>query len=214
MPNALIWGAAGGIGRALATRLIADGWTVAGVTRRPQQAPPGLEHAFSADVGDDFQVSQAVYGVAQALGEINLWVYAIGDILSAPTASLSPADWQRIQTANLSGAYLTTHHSRPLLAADAHLIYLGAVHERLRLPGLGAYAAAKAGLEAFAEALQKEERTARVTVVRPGAVDTPLWTKMPVRLPRTAITPDELAARIVALHTDVMANGRKGIVDL
>ena len=59
-------------------------------------------------------------------------------------------------TANLSGAYLATHHSLPLLAEDAHLVFLGAVSERLRLPGLSAYAAAKAGLEAFGEALGKE----------------------------------------------------------
>jgi 3-oxoacyl-[acyl-carrier protein] reductase len=214
MNNALIWGAGGGIGRALAAHLQQAGWQVAGITRRPEQAPAGLACAAVADVGNAFQVRQAVLEVAQALGEVNLWVYAVGDIAAAPVESMHEAVWSRLQVANLSGAYLTTHHSRPLLAKDAHLIFLGAVHERLRLPGLGAYAAAKAGLEAFAEALQKEERTWRVTVVRPGAVDTPLWTKMPVRLPRTAITPDELATRLLALHADVVAGGKKGIVDL
>ena len=70
-------------------------------------------------------------------------------------------------------AFLATHFSMPLLAQNAHLVYLGAVSERLRLPGLSAYAAAKAGLEAYAEALKKEERKRRITVVRPGAVATP-----------------------------------------
>jgi NAD(P)-dependent dehydrogenase (short-subunit alcohol dehydrogenase family) len=165
-------------------------------------------------VANDFAVQQAVFGAAQALGDVALWVYAVGDILSSPTGTLAPADWQRIYTANLGGAYTTTHHSRPLLADGAHLIYIGAVHERLRLPGLGAYAAAKAGLEAFAEALQKEERTLRVTVVRPGAVDTPLWSKMPVRLPRTALSPEEFAGQLLALHNEPPAGGRKTLVDL
>ncbi|MCB0054898.1 MAG: SDR family NAD(P)-dependent oxidoreductase, partial [Caldilinea sp.] len=99
----------------------------------------------------------------------------------------------RILGANLTGAYLTTQQSLPLLAERAHLVYLGAYSERLQLPGMSAYAAAKAGLEAFAAALAKEQRKHRVTVVRPGAVATPLWEKVPLRLPRTALAPAELA---------------------
>ena len=44
---------------------------------------------------------------------------------------------------------------------NAHIIFIGAVSERLKLPGLSAYAASKAGLEAFAEVLGKEERKKR-----------------------------------------------------
>jgi hypothetical protein len=40
-------------------------------------------------------------------------------------------------------------------------------------------------------------------------VDTPLWAKMPVRLPRTALTPDDLAQRILAFHEA----GSSGILD-
>ena len=112
--------------------------------------------------------------------------------------------------ANLTGAFLATHYSVPLLAEDAHLVFLGAYSERLRLPGLAAYAAAKAGLEAFVAALAKEERRRRVTLVRPGAVDTPLWNKMPVRLPRSALTPDDLAQRILAFHEA----GSSGILEM
>ena len=112
--------------------------------------------------------------------------------------------------ANLLGAYLTTHHSLPLLAPDATLIYLGAISERLRLPGLSAYAAAKAGLEAFAEALRKEERKRRVLVVRPGAVDTALWDKVPMRLPKDAAAPQKVARRILQAYED----GTSGILDL
>ncbi len=89
-------------------------------------------------------------------------------------------------------------------------MYLGAVSERLALPGLAAYAAAKAGLESFVTALSKENRTRRYTVVRPGAVDTPLWNKMPVRLPRNAVTPAEMASRILAVYQE----RRTGIIDL
>ena len=112
--------------------------------------------------------------------------------------------------ANLTGAFLTTRYSLPLLAPDAHLVYLGAISERLRLPGLSAYAAAKAGLEALAETLAKEERKRRVTVVRPAAVDTPLWEKVPLRLPAGALTADALARQIIEAHQD----GHKGTLDI
>ncbi|NIV33822.1 MAG: SDR family NAD(P)-dependent oxidoreductase, partial [Anaerolineae bacterium] len=80
------------------------------------------------------------------------------------------------------------------------MIFLGAISERLRLPRLSAYASAKAGLEAFVEVLGKEERKRRVTLVRPTAVDTPLWDKVPFNLPAKALRPEDAAQRILAAH--------------
>ena len=111
---------------------------------------------------------------------------------------------------NLRGAYLTVHYSLPLLAPRAHLFFLGAVSERMRLPGLSAYAAAKAGLEGFAEALRKGQRKRRVTVVRPGAVDTPFWDKVPFKLTPHAPPPESVAERILAAYDE----RHKGPLDL
>jgi len=141
---------------------------------------------------------------------IDLWIYSAGDIASAKVGDMAENDWQRLADANLTGPFIATRHSLPLLAEDAHLIYLGAVSERLRPPGLAAYAAAKAGLEAFAEALAKEERKRRITVVRPGAVETALWEKVPMRLPKGAMSPQALAVKILDAH----AAGHKGTLDL
>ena len=123
---------------------------------------------------------------------------------------MTPATWRRILDANLSGAFLAVHDSLPLLTADAPLVFLGAVSERLRLPGLSAYVAAKAGLEAFAEVLRKEERKRRVILVRPGAVNTAFWQKVPFRMPANALSPEEVAERVVA----AVESGREGTLDL
>jgi NAD(P)-dependent dehydrogenase (short-subunit alcohol dehydrogenase family) len=112
--------------------------------------------------------------------------------------------------ANLNGAYLAIHYSLPLLAPQAHIFFLGAISERMRLPRLSAYAAAKAGLEAFAEALRKEQRKRRVTVVRPVAVDTPFWDKVPFNLPPHPLQPDDVAQRILAAYHE----RHKGPLDL
>jgi NAD(P)-dependent dehydrogenase (short-subunit alcohol dehydrogenase family) len=210
MSTALIWGASGGIGRALVEQLRAENWTVAAVSRHPDDLAALTPHRYTADVADEFAVRQAVFMVAQDLPEIDLWVYAAGDIAPGKVAELDAAAWRRILDANLTGAYLTTHHSAPILAEQAHLVYLGAYSEKLRLPGLSAYATAKAGLDAFTAALAKEERRRRVTLVRPGAVDTPLWSKMPVRMPRSAALPAAVAAQILAAYT----SGHSGLLDL
>ncbi len=155
MPTSLIFGASGGIGRALVQKLTGDGWMVGAVSRHPDDLADLTGFRYAADVADAFAVQQAVYAAAQELPPVDLWIYAAGDILSSPVAEMTPAAWQRILTANLSGAYLATHYSLPLLTERAHLMYIGAYSEKLRLPGLTAYAAAKAGLEAFAAALAK-----------------------------------------------------------
>ena len=80
----------------------------------------------------------------------------------------------------------------------------------MRLPQIGAYAAAKSGLEAFAAVLAKEERQRRVTIVRPGAVDTPLWDRAPFRMPKDAMPPERVAERIVEAY----AEGHQGQLDL
>lgn len=210
MRAAMVWGASGGIGRALVQALVEGGWEVVAVSRHTDGLDALTPHVIQADPADDFAVQQATMSAAQSVGEVVLWIYSAGDIASAKVGDMAERDWRRLVDANLTGAFMATHHSLPLLAADAHLIYLGAVSERLRLPGLAAYAAAKAGLEAFAEALSKEERKRRVTVVRPGAVETPLWEKVPMRLPKGAISPADLAARILEAHV----SGHKGTLDI
>jgi short-subunit dehydrogenase len=90
------------------------------------------------------------------------------------------------------------------------VVFLGAVSERMRLPGLSTYPAAKAGLEAFAEALHKEELKRRVVVVRPGAVNTAFWQKAPFKMPGSALSPDALAEKV----PEAVNAGHQGVLDL
>jgi NAD(P)-dependent dehydrogenase (short-subunit alcohol dehydrogenase family) len=154
-------------------------------------------------------VQTAVLAASQVVDQVDLWIYAAGDITSARLDETTPETWRRILDANLNGAALSLHYSLPLLAPDAHIVLLGAIQERLRLPGLSAYAAAKAGLEAFAEALAKEERRRRVTLVRPAAVATTLWNKVPMRMPANALPPETVARSILAAY----ASGHKGVLE-
>jgi NAD(P)-dependent dehydrogenase (short-subunit alcohol dehydrogenase family) len=179
-----------------------EGWTVLAMGRHVTGLSDLTPHLFEADVADPGSVERAVASAAQETDPIELWIYAAGDIGSSKVADAPFEAWQRILNANLVGAYLAAHHSLPFLAGDSHLVFLGAVSERLRLPRLSAYAAAKSGLEAFVEVLGKEERKRRVTLVRPAAVDTPLWDKVPFKLPPGALSPEEAAEQMLAAYHD------------
>ena len=200
MKTALIWGASGGMGRALVTRLDREAWTVLGVSRHPDDLLDLTPHTFEADVTDSEQVAHVVEGARRVVPEVDLFVYAAGTIASERVKRMDAETWHRVIGANLTGAFLTTQASLPLLASDAHLVYLGAYDDRLRMPGLTAYAASKAGLEAFTDALAKEQRRLRVTLVRPPAVDTAFWDLVPFKLPSGALTPEEVADRILEAY--------------
>lgn len=209
MKTAIIWGAAGGIGKALTQKLVDEGLAVVAISRRPSEMKTLTPHVIAADVTQPSKVSAAARMAGEMFPAFDLFLYTAGDIASMKVAEMTPGDWNRLLAANLTGAFLTAQASLPFLAPEARLVFLGAVHERLRLPGLSAYAAAKAGLEAFAEALRKETRRP-VLVVRPGAVDTPFWRKVPFSMPKNALAPQALAEAIFSALTE----GKTGLLDL
>lgn len=208
--TALVWGAAGGIGRALTHRLVADKWQVVSLGRHTETLQDLTPYVFECEVTDPFAVQRTVIAAGQEVSEASLFVYSVGDITSATVATMPPAAWERIIGANLTGAFLTAHYCMPLLADDAPLVFVGAVSERLRLPGLSAYAAAKAGMEAFVEVLRKEQRHRQVLLVRPAAVTTALWHKVPFKMPAKALSPEEVAERIIHAYHE----GRSETLDL
>lgn len=210
MKTAMVWGASGGIGTAVVKHLVDEGWEVLSVARDVGAVTAVTSYAVEANVADPDSVRQAVEQAKGMMGEVSLWVYAVGDNVSAKVGDMPCEDWRRILDANLSGAFYAVHDSLPLLAAKAHMVFLGAVSERLRLPGLSAYAASKAGIEAFGDVLRKEQKGRRVTVVRPKAVKTTIWDKVPFNAPRSALEPEEVAERILSAYEE----GHDGPLDL
>ncbi|MEM7033695.1 MAG: SDR family NAD(P)-dependent oxidoreductase [Chloroflexota bacterium] len=210
MKTAVVWGAAGGIGQALVAKLVNEGWQTIALVHRPLLTQMATPHVIDANVCSPYEIELAVQSIKSIVEEVNLWIYSVGDITSVKIAEMLPDQWQTIIDANLTGAFLTTHYSLPILAHDAHLIYVGAVSERLRLPGLSAYGVAKSGLEAFVETLRKEERKKTVTLVRPSAVDTAFWDKVPMKLPHNSLSVVDVANQVIDVHQ----NQRKGVIDL
>ncbi len=209
MKNAIVWGASGGIGKAITQKLVSENWTVVAVSRRADEMALLTPYTIAADVTQPSQVIAAAHSAIQIAPSFDLFIYAVGDIFYGKVNEMSIEDWNRILVVNLTGAFLTAQASLLFLASDAYMVFLGAVHERLRLPGLSAYAAAKAGLEAFVEAFRKETRR-KTLIVRPGAVNTALWSKVPFSMPKNALQPEALAEMIYA----AILEGKEGLLDL
>ena len=92
MNNAVIWGAAGGLGAALVTALRAEDWQVHAVTRSPSAVVAALTpHCYEADVADAQSVQRTVQAIAMETSDVALAIYAVGDIASLKLALVPPA---------------------------------------------------------------------------------------------------------------------------
>ncbi len=216
MGTLLLIGADSSIGQNVAKAFIEDEWQVFAIGRHPERFANGVHFAHAiTDVSDPVSLEQArdaLQNYLQSSGNppIEVVVYTVGDILARKVTEMSPEEWLRILNANLTGAFLATRVFAPLFSAEPHLFYVGALTEKLILPGLSAYATAKAGLEVFAQVLAKENPRWRVTVVRPAAVATRFWERVPFRLPPNALNPEIVALRILEAYY----NEQKGTLDI
>lgn len=200
MPEALIWGASGGIGSALVQHLKANDWRVFAAARDESAVPASADETFPFDASQPATFTNIVPLIATDSDGLDLIVYAAGGLNAAPLEKLEPDAWRATLAANLDGAFLAARSSLNLLRDDGHLMIIGAYVNKITLPRMGAYVAAKAGLEAFMTVLQKEHRRKRITIVRPPAVDTSLWEDIPFNLPQQALSPQTVAQAILDYH--------------
>jgi NAD(P)-dependent dehydrogenase (short-subunit alcohol dehydrogenase family) len=210
MPEALIWGASGGIGSALVHKLKAEGWRVFAAARRESGIPANADMTFPFNALQPATVAEVASVIAAETSGLDLVIYAAGGVKAAPLEKLEPDAWRLIMAANLDGAFLAARSSLNLMRDDGHLMIIGAHVGKITLPRMGAYAAAKAGLETFITVLQKEHRRKRITIVRPSAVDTPMWANVPFNPPQQALSPESVAQSILDHHT----SGGSGELDL
>ncbi|SDM35084.1 SDR family NAD(P)-dependent oxidoreductase [Microbacterium azadirachtae] len=183
--TALVTGAAGGIGRAVAQALAAEGVRVALLDR----SAAGLEDTAAlcagsvplvADVTDEQEVAEAVAAAVGTLGALHIVVCCAG--ISGPVGSgveqTSLADWQRVFAVNVTGAFLVVRAALPALRAapDAAVVLVASDSAFVASPGMAAYCASKAALVQFGRALSVDLAgdDVRVTSVSPSVVDTPM----------------------------------------
>ncbi len=167
----LITGAARGIGAALAERLASHGARLALVGLEPETmaAVAGRcgEGTFVAecDVSSNEQVTQAMDAAAEALGGLDVVVANAGIAAGGPLRSQDLRSWERVIEINLLGVMYTDRAALPHLERSrGYLLNIASTAAVLRGPGMTAYGAAKAGVEALSDCLRIEMQPLGVQV--------------------------------------------------
>ena len=186
---ALVTGASGGLGRAIATTLAAAGARVAvhygkdakgaaGVVADIRQQG-GEAEAFGADVADANAVADLVGAAHRHFGALDILVNNAG--MDGPRQLVGadkPDAWQKVIAVDLLGPYYCARAAVSLMeqARRGVIINVTSVHEFIPWEGYSAYASAKAGLSMFTKTLAQEtaDRGVRVVAVAPGAIQTPI----------------------------------------
>jgi NAD(P)-dependent dehydrogenase (short-subunit alcohol dehydrogenase family) len=156
-------GPARGIGAALAEKLAAQGARIALVGLEPERmaevAARCGEGTFVAEcnVADNDSVVAAVDAAAEALGGLDVVVANAGIAAGGPLRTQGVRSWQRVIEVNLLGVMHTDRAALPHLERSrGYLLNIASTAAALRGPGLSAYCAAKAGVEALSDCLRTE----------------------------------------------------------
>ena len=167
----LITGAARGIGAALAERLAGRGAKLALIGLEPEKleavAKRCGEGNFVAecDVSDNERVVQAVDAAAEALGGLDVVVANAGIATGGPLRSQDLRSWERVIEINLLGVMYTDRAALPHLERSrGYVLNIASTAAALRGPGMSAYCAAKAGVEALSDCLRIEMQPLGVDV--------------------------------------------------
>jgi 3-oxoacyl-[acyl-carrier protein] reductase len=184
---AIVTGGSGGIGRAVAERLAADGTTVvvhyASNAGRAQETVDaittagGTAVALAADVADEEQVATLFEETQRRFGGVDVVVNTAGIMLLAPLADADLTDVDRMLRANVRGTFVVSQLAARTLRPGGALINFSSSVTRLQQPGYAVYAATKGAVEAMTLVLARELRGRDVTVnaVAPGPTATPLF---------------------------------------
>ncbi|WP_404925371.1 SDR family oxidoreductase [Mesorhizobium sp. ORM16] len=185
---AIVTGASSGIGHATAKLFAEEGAKVVAAARRQAELDRLVEEiaetggtaiALAGDVRDEAYAKALVDLATGSFGGLDIAFNNAGAVgMMAPLPDLPPASWHDTMDTNLTSAYLAARHQIPaMLERDGgSLVFTSSfVGYTAGMPGMAAYAAAKAGLIGLTQVLAAEYGPLglRVNALLPGGTDTP-----------------------------------------
>lgn len=213
-PVGIITGAGSGIGAAaalefarLGARLTLASLPTPGLaaTVRAVEQAGGAAVGVEMDVRDPLAVRQLVDGAVERYGRLDFVLANAGIADQALAAEGDPAVWQRLIETNLLGVMYTVRYALPHMQRQrsGHILLTASTSGRGAYVGEPAYIASKWGVVGFGHSVRMEvaEYGIRVTLIEPGAVDTPLTRNAPKIRPLiesiNPLQPEDVARAIV-----------------
>lgn len=212
----IVTGAARGIGEGVARRFVADGAKVAIADLKLDDAQEtalrltkeGLGEAIGIemDVTSESQVNNGVNAVVDKWGRIDVLVSNAGIQIVHPIEEFPFADWKKLLSIHLDGAFLTSQACIPHMykQGSGTIIFMGSVHSKEASQLKSAYVTAKHGLLGLARVIAKEGAShgVRSNVICPGFVKTPLVDKqIPEQAKSLGISEEEVVKTIMLGET-------------
>lgn len=212
----IVTGAARGIGAGIAKRYISEGAKVAIADLSADDAKataaemtaigPGIAIGLAMNVTDEKAVKDGVATVVEEWGRVDVLVCNAGIQIVHRIEDFPFADWKRLLSIHLDGAFLTTQACLPHMykQGNGSIILMGSVHAKEASPLKSAYVTAKHGLLGLSKVIAKEgaEYGVRANVVCPGFVKTPLVEKqIPEQAERLGISEEEVVSKVMLGNT-------------
>ncbi len=222
---ALVTGAFGGLGAAIAFALAKDGADVALLDARPEAdgaaAAGAVEAAgrrariLSADVTDERSVEGALREIGRGLGDPDIVINNAGICDDAVIWKMSAEAWRRVIEVNLTGSFLVLRAAVPAMRRRGwgRIVQIASINGERGKAGQANYAASKAGLIALTRTAARELGPKGITVnaVAPGFIDTPMTARLPDEVKRRAVEesalgrvgrPEQVAAAVAFLCSE------------
>src|SRR3954447_18111387 len=174
--SVIVTGAASGIGRAIAQRLVDDGADVLAVDLEPDEAGPGVAHA--ADLTTREGNRSAVDAALERFGRLDTIIANAGFQHVAPVAEFPEDRWDGLIGILLTSPFLLSKYAWEALRAsgDGRIVVIASAHALVASAYKADYVAAKHGVLGLVKvlALEGADQGVRATAVCPGFVRTPL----------------------------------------
>ncbi|MEA5498231.1 SDR family oxidoreductase [Limnoraphis robusta] len=202
---AVIIGATGGIGSALAQKLAPLGVKLVLVARDSQKLQNLAEElatpevlAVSTDITDPQQVEGLMQKAESHFGQIDILVNAAGAGILKQWNKIEPADLDAMLDLNLKGSFYTTQAAANVMKQQksGHICNVIGILGKHSMAMGSAYCASKFGVVGFSKCMADEMRRygIKFTLFYLGGVDTPFWDSVSLKVDRAKMLRPETAA--------------------
>ena len=174
---AIVTGGAEGLGKAIASRLGAEGASLALFDRNTDLLDRTVDELmalninvrpYSVDISQESQVQKAIDQVVADFGKIDVVVHSAGIVgpTSTNITAYTTADFEQVCAVNLLGSFLITKYAVTHMAPQRYgrILLIASIAGKEGNPGMVGYSVSKAGVIGLVKAIAKEYATAGITI--------------------------------------------------